>query len=151
MSALCKFFAENNVTVSGSDKCKNAFTEELERRKIKVFYKHSAKNIKGADAVVYSSAIPENNVELRYAKRKKIPIFKRSEALSMALSTCEKTIAISGSHGKTTTTAMIADIFMAAGRKPTVFLGGESSKYGNFVSGDKSIAIAEACEFKKIF
>lgn len=151
MSGLCKYFLKKGKTVSGSDKKRTSLTEELESCGVKVFYKHKSKNVKGADAVIYSSAVSEDNAELLYAKAKGVPIYKRSEALNCVLQESKKVIAVSGSHGKTTTTAMIAEIFFVAKQNPTVLLGGETESYGNCNVGDGSVAIVEACEYKKNF
>lgn len=151
MSALMKHCIKLGKTVTGSDVCHNNYTDELIELGAKITFKHASSNIKRADAVVFSSAINEKNPELIAAKRKKIPIVKRSELLGEISERFLKTVAISGSHGKTTATAMIANVMKTANKEPTVFLGGESLEYGNYLSGEDDLCIIEACEYKKNF
>ncbi len=151
MSALAKFLLANGKTVSGSDSVKSNMTFELEKLGAKIFYKHSANNLKKAQVVVYSSAIPEDNPELKKALKKHLTVIKRSEFLNLILSKYKFRIAICGSHGKTTTTAMISEVFILAGLNPTVFLGGESVRFSNLKLGTGEFVITEACEYKKNF
>lgn len=151
MSGLAEYLVLKGFTVSGSDLSFNERLERLKKLGVKVFDKHSANNVKGAAAVIFTSAVREDNPELVYAKRKKIPVYSRSQVLGAILNGFNKTIAVSGSHGKTTATSMIAHTLICANVKPTVFLGGESALFGNFLNGDKKFAVAEACEFRKNF
>ena len=151
MSGLAKFCLTQGKTVSGSDKTTSNVTRKLASLGAHVFKGHSEKNVAGAELVVYSSAIDESNPELEYAVKHKIPIVKRSELLGEILALHKRTIAVSGSHGKTTVTAMISEIFIAARLDPTVFLGGERKTFGNFRLGANTFAIAEACEYKRNF
>ncbi|MBO4251098.1 MAG: UDP-N-acetylmuramate--L-alanine ligase [Clostridia bacterium] len=151
MSGLAKFCLTQGVNVSGSDK---TLTNELKRLSslgAKIYIGHKGKNAENADLVVYSSAIAPNNPEKVYAVRHGIPILKRSEFLGRILSAFRRTVAVAGSHGKTTTTAMIAEALIAANFDPTVFLGGERKTFGNFRSGGGEFAVAEACEYKRNF
>ncbi len=151
MSGLAKLLSKRGYEVSGSDRQASSTTRELEKRGIKVYYSHSSNNIDGVDLVVYSSAIGEDNPELSFAKENNKLIVKRSELLGEILSSYKRSIAISGCHGKTTSTAMLAHIMTCARVSPTVFLGGEYGDYGNFLDGNGDLAIAEACEYKKSF
>ena len=151
MSGLAVYLKEHGFTVSGSDANFSPKLTQLENLGIKVFYNHSARLVEGVDVVVYNSAISLDNPELLEAKQRDIPLIKRSELLGEILSQYKKSIAVSGSHGKTTATAMIAQVFICADMNPTVFLGGESGAFGNYRSGGNKIAIAEACEYKRNF
>lgn len=149
MSGLAKYCKQSGLIVSGSDKIKSETTRKLEEEGIKVYYSQDGGNILGNDAVVYTSAISLNNDEIKNAKKYGIPLIKRSELLASIISECQNSIAVSGSHGKTTTTSMIADLFIEANKNPLVFVGGES-EFGNYRYG-KDNAIFEACEYKKNF
>ena len=151
MSGLAKFCLTQGKTVSGSDKVVSNVIRKLASLGASVYSGHSESNVIGAELVVYSSAIDESNPELNYAVKHKIPIVKRSELLGEILALHKRTIGISGSHGKTTVTAMISEIFIAADFNPTVFLGGERKTFGNFRLGGNAFAIAEACEYKRNF
>ena len=151
MSALMKHLLKLGKTVTGSDVCHNSYTDELIELGAKITFKHSPLNLRRADAVVYSSAVNDSNPELVAARRKKIPIVKRSELLGEIAERYLKSVAVSGSHGKTTATAMISAIATADNKTPTVFLGGESTEYGNYLAGDDDLIVLEACEYKKNF
>ncbi len=151
MSGLAVYLKERGFLVSGSDANPSDRLKGLADTGIKVASKHSSLLVNGVDAVVYNSAISANNPELLKAKCKNIPLIKRSELLGEILAEYKKSVAVSGSHGKTTATAMIAQILICAGVNPTVFLGGESIAFGNYRSGGKEIAVAEACEYKRNF
>jgi len=150
MSSLAKYCALLGKCVTGSDE-RNLDKKEFEEYGIKLFYKHEKENVYGADAVVYTSALRENNVELLEAKKLRIPIIRRSQFLGMIMGNCKKTVAVSGSHGKTTTTAMISNVLKRAKRNPLCFIGGEDLNLGNFAFGDNEVAVCEACEYKKNF
>ena len=151
MSGIAQFCLNLGIKVGGSDANVSAQTEILRSMGVKVFDKHNGSNVYGYDVVVYSSAISMDNVELNEARKNNIPVYKRSEFLQMLLETYSKRIAISGSHGKTTCTAMLSKILILAGLDPTVFLGGEDLEYGNFRMGYSDYAVVEACEYKKSF
>ena len=150
-SALAEYFLERGYAVSGSDLVENERAKLLIKKGLKFYKGHNAKNVRGADAVIYTAAVGRENAEIRYAERKKIPLVKRSELLGAILSAYKKSVAISGSHGKTTATAMIADVLKAARLDPTVFLGGEHSEFNVYRSGKSEYIVAEACEYKKSF
>ncbi|MCX7836723.1 MAG: Mur ligase domain-containing protein, partial [candidate division WOR-3 bacterium] len=123
MSGLALVLKNLGFEVSGSDIKKTSLTEFLEKSGIKVYYFHSKENIKNAELVVFSSAIPPSNPELVYAKSLGIPVIPRAEMLG-ELMRMKYSIAVSGTHGKTTTTSLIAHILMEAGLSPTVVVGG---------------------------
>ncbi len=149
MQGLAKFCAINGKNVTGSDLVEPKNPERLKNLKIEFFKGHDKANVKNADLVIYTSAVNEKNVELVQAKKKKIPVIKRSKLLGDVISEHAYSIGVSGSHGKTTATAMIAEILIGAKKSPTVFLGGESPDYGNFRLGSGEYVVAEACEFQK--
>ena len=123
MSGLAQIMSNIGFTVQGSDLNENKNTERLVGVGVKVFFGHNQKNIKKATMVVVSSAIKKNNKELVAAKNKKLPIFKRGDMLANIIS-LKKNIIITGSHGKTTTTSLIANILAEAGLDPTIINGG---------------------------
>ena len=123
MSGLSLIMKGKGFKVQGSDISNNKNLDRLKREKIKIFLGHSKKNLKDATIVVISSAIKNNNSELKEAKRKKIPIIKRGEMLASIVSLM-KNIVVVGSHGKTTTTSLIASIFQETKIDPTIINGG---------------------------
>lgn len=152
MSALAILLHHSGKQVSGSDAKKSEITSFLKKKGIKVFAKHRARQVAGNDLVIFSGAIGTNNVEIVQAKKANIPVIERSNLLNLISRDYENVIAISGTHGKTTTTAMIAHIFSAAKLNPTVHLGGLSENLrGNILIGEKKFFITEACEFRDSF
>ena len=123
MSGLSLIMKGKGFKVQGSDISNNKNVERLKNKKIKIFIGHSKKNLKDATIVVISSAIKNNNPELIEAKRKKIPIIKRGKMLANIVSLM-KNIVVVGSHGKTTTTSLIASIFQETKLDPTIINGG---------------------------
>ncbi len=152
MSGLAFFLLHNKIYVQGSDVSKNAETKKLEKKGVKIFYEHKKENVKNADFVVYTSAIKEDNEELMQARLEGKTILKRAELLGMIAGLYKYVIAVAGSHGKTTTTAMLAEIFMQANKKPTFHIGGVlNSIHSSYKVGNKKIFITEACEYKDNF
>ena len=151
MSALATYCIDVGKTVSGSDRCRSGLTQALSARGAVVKYGHCAKYADGADLVVYSSAVQDDNPELAAARKHGVPAVKRSVLLGCIVSGYRKSVAVAGSHGKTTVTAMITDIMVRAGKDPTAFIGGEFPPYGNYRRGESEYVVAEACEYKKNF
>ena len=152
LSGFATILVYNGYIVSGSDTTKTNITTKLEGIGIKIYYNHDAKNIDGADLVVYSAAIKKDNPEYMAALRVKIPIISRAELMGSIASNYQKVISVAGSHGKTTTTGMIATIFILAGKNPTVHIGGELPIInGNIWVGDNKYFITEACEYYDSF
>ena len=150
MSALAKLCLSLGKMVSGSDINQSKTTSELTFLGAKISFCHSAKNIKEPDLVVYTSAIKPNNAEILEAKQKGIMVIERNDLLKLFAESYKNVIAVSGTHGKTTTTAMISSIFIFAGKKPTVHLGGHFNLInGNLKIGDNQFFITEACEYEK--
>ena len=152
LSALATFAISFGAVVSGSDITKNEQTEKLENSGAIIFEGHRPQQVFGCDVVVYSSAIKEDNEELKEARFQKILVLKRAEFLNEIAKEYKMVIAVSGSHGKTTTTAMIAKILIDAGLNPSVHIGG-NYRYigGNYRVGGKEFFITEACEYKDNF
>ena len=123
MSGLAQIMKIMKFTIQGSDLNRNKNTDNCKKIGIKVFFGHNRKNISKATIIVKSSAITKNNVELKEAKKRKIPVFERVEMLADVVS-LKKNIIITGSHGKTTTTSLIAKILSAAILDPTIINGG---------------------------
>lgn len=123
MSALARILIEAGVSVSGSDRSESSTAESLRRIGATVWVGHSSGRMQGVDAVLTSSAIPADNVELTEAATMGIPVLSRGEAIARIVQG-RKTIAISGTHGKTTTSAMTASILQVAGRDPLYIVGG---------------------------
>ena len=152
MSGLARFMLQKGCTVSGSDRDASHKTEALEKLGVKVYIGHSAENVHGADLVVYSAAIPESNPERAEAKRLGIPQVERAVLLGRLMSTFDQAVCVSGTHGKTTTTSMIAQIFVEAGEDPGVHIGGELDAIGGGTRvGGGNTFIAEACEYSGSF
>lgn len=152
MSAVAQLFLHEGKKVSGSDTGSSKVTELLEEKGAKIYLSQSAENIEeDVDLVIYTIAIDAENPELKEARNRKIPIITYPESLGL-ISKDKFTIAVSGTHGKTTTTAMIAKVMIDAGLDPTVIAGSLMSEYGsNFVPGKSQFFLVEACEYKRSF
>ena len=146
MSGIAEILSDMGYQVQGSDININANIIRLNKKKIKTFSSHKQSNLKNVSLVVYSSAISKNNIELKYAKKIKIPSISRAEILSQIVK-LKKTIAISGSHGKTTTTSLISTVLNGAKMKPTVINGGIINQFGtNTKLGSGDWLVVEADE-----
>lgn len=148
VSALAQYFKSEGLAVSGSDL---SDCHSLINKKIKIYKKHSPSNIKkDTDIVIYSNAILKNNSELLKAKEMNIKIMSYPEALGQ-LTKKYFTIAVSGTHGKSTTTAMISSIMISAGMDPTVIIGTKikSLNNNNFRKGKSKYLLIEADEYKE--
>jgi len=128
MSGIAEVLFSQGYKIQGSDLLNNSNTKRLKRKGIKVFLGHSPKNLKDVNILVVSSAIKNNNSELKFAKKNKILIYKRSDMLA-ALMKYNETIAVTGSHGKTTTTSLISSVLESANFDPTTIIGGIVNKY----------------------
>ena len=146
MSGLAQIMRNMGFKVQGSDQSKNKNTISCTQSGIKVFIGHSTANIKQATIVVKSTAIKKNNIELKYAVKNKIPIYSRAEILADVVS-FKKNIIITGSHGKTTTTSLVAKILSDQKLDPTIINGGViNSLKSNAKLGKGDWAILEADE-----
>jgi UDP-N-acetylmuramate--alanine ligase len=129
MSGIAEVLANLDYTVTGSDVAESANVKRLRDKNIKVAVGHDAKNVEGAAVVVVSSAIKRDNPELIAARAKRLPIVRRAEMLA-ELMRLKSAVAIAGTHGKTTTTSMVATLLDAGGLDPTVINGGIINAYG---------------------
>ena len=146
MSGLAQVMKNMGFKIQGSDQNKNKSTINCVKAGIKVFKGHSQKNIKKVTIIVKSSAIKSNNVEIKFAKKRKIPIYSRAEVLADVVS-LKKNIIITGSHGKTTTTSLVAKILSDQRLDPTIINGGViNSLKSNAKLGNGEWAILEADE-----
>ena len=123
MCGLAELLHNLGAQVTGSDASENPHTVRLKQMGIPVAYGHAADNLGDCDVVVFSSAVKENNVEYSAARKRKIPLIRRAEALAQIMN-LKRGIAVAGTHGKTTTTSLTASIFLAAGLDPTIIVGG---------------------------
>jgi len=154
LSALAQVLKNEGFIVAGSDVVKSEITEKLEKSGIKVVYNQNAKNISNfnPDLVVYTGAIKDDNKELNFVHKNNILCLERPKFISKILPFYKNVISISGTHGKSTTTCMIGEIFYNAGLNPTLHLGAESINLNaNFLAGDNNYFINEACEYRKSF
>ena len=146
MSGLALIMKGKGFKVQGSDVANNKNIERLRKEKIKVFIGHKKQNIEKGTILVVSSAIKKNNPELLAAKKKQLPIYKRGEMLANIVS-LTKNIVVGGSHGKTTTTSLIASIFQETKIDPTIINGGVINSINNSEKlGTSDWSILEADE-----
>jgi UDP-N-acetylmuramate--alanine ligase len=151
LSALARVLLERGHQVSGSDLILSPAAEELREMGVRVFIGHDPANVSGADVIIRSSAIPDTNVEVLAGSAAGVPVIKRIDFLA-ELTTGKKVIAISGTHGKTTTTAMIAWCLSQMGMDPTFVIGGISKNLGtNAHSGSGEYFVIEADEYDGMF
>ncbi len=162
VSAIARMMLLEGAEVTGSDQSSSPVTDELIKLGVKINFEHKKENVEeGTDLVIYTIAVPADNPELLEAKVRGIKCQTYPEALG-ELSRQKFTIAISGTHGKTTTTAMIAQILIEADLDPTVIIGsflfppeadqpGAGNKMTNFIFGKSKYLIVEACEYKRSF
>ena len=146
MSAIAEILHAKGYTVQGSDQKESANVERLRAKGIRVFVGHDPINLVGARYVVISTAVKAGNPELEAARAKGLPIIRRAEMLA-ELMRLYATVSVTGTHGKTTTTSLIAHMFNAAGLDPTVITGGIINDWGsNARLGDGKWMIVEADE-----
>ena len=151
LSAIARLLKESGYTVTGSDRAVSTFTTDLQAAGITVYIGHHPHNIEDADWVVRSSAIPDDNPEVVAAQNAKIPVYKRADFLGKWME--DRTgIAVAGTHGKTTTTAMIAFTLSELGRDPSFIVGGVMNNYGvNARAGKGAPFVIEADEYDRMF
>jgi len=153
MSGLAHILLEKGFTISGSDCQKSTLTQELESCGATLVYSQTASNITNdIDLVVYTAAISESNSELIAARKANLPILTRAELLGQLMANYATAVNVAGTHGKTTTTSMIAEILIKAGCDPTISVGGIlHSIGGNIRTGKSDIFLTEACEYTNSF
>lgn len=153
MSGLAEILLEAGFEVSGSDRAPSELTERLTNKGATIYYGQVEENIKeDTDLVVYTAAIREDNPEYKRTKELNIEMLTRAELLGQIMRNYETSIAISGTHGKTTTTSMMTQILLAAETDPTVSVGGMLDAIGgNIRIGHTGMFITEACEYTNSF
>lgn len=151
MSGIAEILHNLGFEITGSDVAVNNTVRHLENLGIKVFQGHSKNYVTAADLVVYSSAVRRDNPELVYAKENYIPVIKRAEMLA-ELMRMKYSVVVAGSHGKTTTTSMIAEILFSSNFDPTVVIGGRLNRdYNNASVGKSNFMVSEADESDRSF
>jgi UDP-N-acetylmuramate--alanine ligase len=146
MSGIAEVFLNQGYRVTGSDLVESETTRKLEDLGAKIFIGHREENVSAAHVVVVSSAVRSNNPEVQEAKRHRIPVIPRAEMLG-ELMRGKTGIAVAGTHGKTTTTSMLATILTVAGQDPTLVIGGKVDSFGgNAKLGQGQYVVAEADE-----
>lgn len=153
MSGLAEILLSEGFTVSGSDRAPSDLTRMLEDRGVNVFYGQKKENLtKDIDLVVYTAAIKSDNPELLAAHKLNIPMLTRAELLGQMMKNYKTPVAVSGTHGKTTTTSMISQILLSAEADPTLSIGGIYRPIGgNIRVGASELFVTEACEYTNSF
>ncbi len=152
MSALARYFNSRNVAVFGYDKTATTLTKKLAAEGMMIHYEDDISQIpEGIDLVIYTPAIPGEHRELNYFREHNFPIKKRAEVLGM-ISRTQRTIAVAGTHGKTTTTSILTHILREGGVDCTAFLGGIANNFSsNYVEGKSDWVVVEADEYDRSF
>lgn len=152
LSAIAEILLSRGYQVSGSDMKQSDITDRLAEKGAKIYIGHRAENVETAELIIYSAAIAEENPEIIRAREKNIPLAGRAEVLGVLMDDFENSIAISGTHGKTTTTSMVSLILERAKLEPTILVGGNLAEIGGNVKvGDSSYFVTEACEYRDSF
>ncbi len=152
MCPMAEILNEQGFEVTGSDVYESDTLERIKRRNIPVFMGHKEENILGAELVVYSAAIKQDNPEIVAAKEKNIPTIERSVMLGLLTQRYKNSVAISGTHGKTSTTAMITQVLIGSKLDPTAIIGGTLPLVGgNSHIGKSDTIVCEACEYVDSF
>ena len=152
MSGIAELLLNLGFDISGSDISNNENVERLKKLGVMIFHGHNPENIKGCNVLVYSSAVSLDNSEIIRAKQMGLPVIKRAEMLGELINLKETSIAISGTHGKTTTSSMIGSMLTYAGKEPTLVVGGlVQNLNSNSKLGEGQIIVVEADEFDRSF
>ena len=152
LSAIAEILLSRGYEVSGSDMRESDITEKLMEQGADIYLGHRGRNVEKADLIIYSSAVGSDNPELVRAGELGIPAITRAQALGLLMDEYDRSIAISGTHGKTTTTSMVSLILKNAGKEPTILVGGNLSEInGNVYIGDSDYFVTEACEYMDSF
>lgn len=152
LSAIAEILLSRGYEVSGSDMKESGETARLASKGARVFIGHRAENADQADLLVYSSAVGRDNPEMRRAEERGIPVLSRAQMLGLLMKEYENSVAVSGTHGKTTTTSMVSLILDRAEMEPTILVGGNLAEIGGNVKvGHSRYFITEACEYMDSF
>ena len=148
MSPLAEILHGKGFAITGSDRSESDNVDRLRRLGIDVKIPQTAENVEGADLIVYTAAVHADNPEMIAANEKNIPILERAKLLGQLTATYPQTIAVAGTHGKTTTTSMLSQVFLEADTDPALFIGGRLPLIDAFgKSGTGDVMVCEACEF----
>ncbi len=152
LSAIAEILLSRGCNVTGSDMKESEITTNLAAKGARIFIGHRAENVDNADLIVYSAAVGRDNPELTQAEAMGIPAVTRAEMLGALMDEYENSIAISGTHGKTTTTSMVSLILDKAKLEPTILVGGNLAEIGGNVKvGHSRYFVTEACEYMDSF
>lgn len=152
LSAIADILLAKGYNVSGSDVKESDITKSLSKKGATVYYFHDGNNLNEADMVVYTAAVTMENPEMLKAKEMGLPMVTRAEMLGYLMKECENSIAIAGTHGKTTTTSMVSLILKDADLDPTLLIGGKLAELGGNVRiGHGPYFVTEACEYMDSF
>lgn len=152
MSGLASMLIDKGYIVSGSDRNEGYLIDDVRHKGAEVMIGHRAENVRGADLVAYTAAIPADNPELTEAARLGIPTLERAYLLGQLMEGYPQAVGICGAHGKTTTTSMLSQILVESGLDPTVHIGGKLDAIGGSTRiGQGKAFLAEACEFRRSF
>ena len=149
MSPLVEILHTMGYTITGSDNNESDNVNRLRRLGVTVHMGHDAVNVGDAQLVVYTAAVQADNPELLEAARRQIPTRERAKLLGLISRRYANTIAVAGTHGKTTTSSMLSQILLEAGKDPSVFIGGRLPLIdANGRAGQSDMMVCEACEFQ---
>jgi UDP-N-acetylmuramate--alanine ligase len=152
MSAIAELLLSFSYRISGSDMHASKITDKLRGKGVSIHIGHSSDNVPACDLVVYTAAVKSDNPELKRAGELGIPVIDRAEMLGLLMKKFSNSIAIAGTHGKTTTTSMVSLILEHSGFQPTILVGGELDEIGgNIKIGESDYLITEACEYVESF
>lgn len=152
MCPLAEILFSEGFELTGSDSASSDTLERIKAMGIKVFDGHFAENVKGTELVVYTAAVKSDNPELVAAKELGIPCLERSVMLGIVTRRYNRSVAVAGTHGKTSTTAMISQILIGSGFDPSAIIGGKLPAIGgNSYVGQSDIIVCEACEYVDTF
>ena len=150
MSGIAELLHNQEFNITGSDLNQSTNVDRLQKLNIKISIGHKAENINGSDIIVYSDAIPKDNCELIEAKKQNIACYSRAKMISQLAKLKTSTVAISGTHGKTTTTSMIGSILKDSELDPTIIVGGVVKSINtNSVLGEGDVFVVEADEYNR--
>ena len=152
MSGLAEMLLWQGYHITGSDNAHSHAVERLEQKGVKVYIGHDEKNVQGADVLVFSAAIHPDNPERAWAFAHGIPQIERAELLGQVMEGHQDAVCVSGTHGKTTTTSMLAQMLLDCGLDPAVHIGGRLDALGGSTRiGSERVFVAEACEYAGSF
>ena len=152
LSAIAEILMSRGYQMSGSDMKESEITDKLIEDGAKIYFEHKAENVEDVELIIYSAAVGKDNPELVRAKELGIPAITRAQALGALMSEYDNSIAVSGTHGKTTTTSMVSLILKNAAKEPTILVGGNLPEInGNVYIGTNKYFITEACEYMDSF